>query len=91
MNSVTKGEVVSTREGVQVRKQDCYVGDSSGCLKVVLWEDDVGSMETGMSYKVEGAVVKSFDGFKYLSKCMLMKLRKMMSLRRIVALLDVDV
>ena len=33
VNSVTEGEVVSTREGVQVRKQDCYVGDSSGCLK----------------------------------------------------------
>lgn len=67
VNSMSDGETVTTRDGVKIRKQDCIVGDSSASLKLVLWEEDVGCMDKGMSYKVDEAVVKCFDGIEYLS------------------------
>ena len=67
VNSVSDGETVTTREGLKVRKQDCSIEDSSASLKLVLWVEDVGCMDTRMSYRVEGAVVKSYVGIKYLS------------------------
>lgn len=39
------------------RKQDCVVGDSSACGRVVLWEQDVGKLNEGESYKLVGASV----------------------------------
>ena len=67
VNSVSDGETVTTREGLKVRKQDCSIEDSSASLKLVLCVEDVGCMDTRMSYRVEGAVVKSYVGIKYLS------------------------
>ena len=31
---------VKNKEGIKLEKQDCVVGDVSGCCRVVLWEKD---------------------------------------------------
>ena len=63
----TPQKVTSKDDGRDFQKQDCIVGDISGCGKVVLWEKDIGSMAEGNSYKLAGASIKSFGGITYLS------------------------
>ena len=65
--SVDPPQQVKTRDGKNLGKQDCVVGDSDGCGRVVLWEEDVGKLEEGTSYRLEGATVKSYRGVSYLS------------------------
>ena len=55
------------KDGSTLRKQDCVIGDSEGCGRVVLWEEDVGKLEEGKSYKLIGLTVRSFRGINYLS------------------------
>ena len=46
----------------ELAKQDCVVGDSSGCSRVVPWERDVGALVEGMSYKLKSAGVHCYEG-----------------------------
>lgn len=43
------------------------MGDSDGCARVVLWEDDVGKMKEGQSYNLKVMIVKSYRGENHLS------------------------
>ena len=65
--SVDPPREVKNRDGKSLRKQDCVVGDCDGCGRVVLWEEDVGKMEEGRSYKLRGVTVRSYRGVAYLS------------------------
>ena len=38
-------------------KQDYWIADATGCCKVVTWEDNVGILSVGESYKLSGVVV----------------------------------
>ena len=49
------------------RKQDVRVRDASGTVKFTLWGNEIGSMEEGKSYKISRAIVKEYNGEKYLS------------------------
>ena len=49
------------------RKQDLKVGDASGTVKFTLWEKEIESMKEGESYRISTAVVKEYNGEKYLS------------------------
>ena len=49
------------------RKQDIKVGDASGTVKFTLWENEIGSMKERESYRISTAVVKEYNGEKYLS------------------------
>lgn len=60
-------EKVKNREGKELEKRDCVVGDSSACGRVVLWERDVGRMVEGRSYRLVGVSVRSFRGTNFLS------------------------
>ena len=60
-------EKVKNREGKELEKQDCVVGDSSACGRVVLWEGDVGCMVEGQSYRLVGVSIRSFRGVNFLS------------------------
>ena len=51
----------------ELRKQDCVVGDVLGSGRVVLWEEDVGKLAEGKSYRLQRATVSMFDSMKYLS------------------------
>lgn len=64
VKTVDAAETVNNREGKELEKQDCVVGDESGCSRIVLW--DVGRLEEGRSYKLIGARVRSFRGTNYL-------------------------
>lgn len=59
-------ETVTNRDGKQLSKQDCIVGDSFGNCRVVLWEQDVGKMMETQSYKLACVRLKSFAGANYL-------------------------
>ena len=60
-------EKVKNREGKELQKQDCVVGDASGCTCVVVWERDVNRLKEDGCYKIIGASVRSFRGVSYLS------------------------
>ena len=51
----------------ELQKQECVVGDVSGCCHVVLWNDDIGKLLEEKSYKLSYVSVKRWDGVKYLS------------------------
>ena len=48
-------------------KQDISVADQSSTAKVTLWEEQVGPLHEGASYRLESFVVKEWGGVKYLS------------------------
>ena len=48
-------------------KQDVKIGDTSGAVKFTLWGKRIGSMKEGRSYRISRAVVKEYNGEKYLS------------------------
>lgn len=52
-------EKVTNKDGKVLKKQDCVIGDASGCGRVVVWEDDVGKMEEDKSYKLVDVSVRS--------------------------------
>ena len=64
-------KVVSTQEVKEVksglRKQDYIVGDATGAATVTLWENNIGALKVGASYKLSGMMVREFDGKKFLS------------------------
>ena len=43
-------------------KQDCIIGDASVRCKLVLWEENVDSLEEDISYKLSGLVVCTNNG-----------------------------
>lgn len=42
------------------QKQDVIVGDSTKSGRVTVWEEEIGKLELGKSYKMEGMMVRSF-------------------------------
>lgn len=48
-------------------KQDAHISDGTGTTKLTLWEDDIGKLKEGGSYKLSDVSVRSYDGEKYLS------------------------
>ena len=64
-------KVVAEEEAITVKKglvkQEYLIADSTGTTKIVTWEDNVGILLTGESYKLSGLMVRAFKGRKYLS------------------------
>ena len=64
-------KVLGEEEATEVKKglikQDYWIADASACCKIVTWEDNVGLLVVGESYKLSGLVVRTFNGKKYLS------------------------
>ena len=67
VKTVGQLEEVKNRDGKVLRKQDCVVGDSKGCGRVVLWEEDVGKLKEGQCYRLSSVMVRSYRGIEYLS------------------------
>ena len=65
--TVDSPEKVKNRQGKELSKQDCIVGDASSCSHLVLWEEDVGKIAEDKSYKIVGAKVNTYKGANYLS------------------------
>ena len=64
---VSSPEVVNTKDGKELQKQDCFSGDVSGSVCVILWEKDVGALSEGCSYRLVDVSVRVFSNVKYLS------------------------
>ena len=77
MQSVTvhvKLMLVGVPERVQVKdrwreltKQECVLGDATGTIQIVLWEQKIGSLQQDICYKIADAHIKVYQGSKYLS------------------------
>ena len=60
-------EKMKNCEGKELEKQDCMVGNSSACGRVVLCGRDAGGMVEGQSYRLVGVSIHSFRGVNFLS------------------------
>ena len=48
-------------------KQVVFLADNTGTGKLVLWEEDIGKIEKGLSYTLTGLVFRIYNHNKYLS------------------------
>ena len=65
--NIASTEIVKTRDGKEVQKQDCKVVDASGCVRVVLWEDNTDALKEGCCFKLRGVGLRVYGGVKYLT------------------------
>ena len=49
------------------QKQDVIIADHSSTAKLILWEEQIGSLQEYASYRLENLVVREWGGAKYLS------------------------
>jgi ssDNA-binding replication factor A large subunit len=65
---VVKVTKVADREEVKpgLFKQDLMIGDSTGYIRLTVWQEDIDKLHNGHSYLLHNLVVKSFNGSKYL-------------------------
>ncbi|XP_056598323.1 uncharacterized protein LOC130421298 [Triplophysa dalaica] len=54
-------------QGRQCEMQSCHVQDYTGNIKVQLWEDQVGCLINGNTYKISNLSTRSFGGNLYLT------------------------
>ena len=52
--------VMSSKKNKLLNKQDCIIADNTGTAKIVLWENKIGLLKLGMSYKLMKLAVSSF-------------------------------
>ena len=52
--------VVRKSDGKELQKQGVVIGDETGSCRLVLWEEDVGSLEEGKSYHLLDVVVRMY-------------------------------
>ena len=67
-----KMKVLSITEGVKVinrelHKQECTIADATGSSKIVLWNENVDLFAEESCYLIQGLVVRTHQGSKYLS------------------------
>ena len=65
-------KIMAVKESETVRnalvKQDCIVADASQAVSLyILWEENINCLEEGVSYKLSGLIVRTYNGKKYLS------------------------
>ena len=49
------------------KKQDVTIADTSGTIRLTLWENQIGQFELHRSYKLQGVTVSEYLGKKFLS------------------------
>ena len=50
-----------------MRKQEGVFTDNSASVRVVLWQNDIDRIKSGCHYKISRAVVKEYEGNKYIT------------------------
>ena len=64
-------KLVAEEEEIEVKKgltkQDYWIADTTGCVKIVTWEDNTGLLAVDKCYKLCGLIVRTYKGKKYLS------------------------
>ncbi len=59
---VTQPELVSDKT-----KQDVYVADATGSIRLTLWQEDINKLDVNQSYLLKNVNVRSYQKLKYLS------------------------
>lgn len=59
---VSLAQTTKMKDGREIKKQDCYVGDVAGCVRVV-----IGALVQDLSYKLVGVSVCDYGCVRYLS------------------------
>lgn len=54
-------------QGASIEAQSCYIEDTSGTIKVQLWESLIGKLEFGSTYKMTDVSTRVFAGSMYLT------------------------
>ena len=69
-----KGKIVGLKESEKIKskervlvKREIEISDESQACRLVLWEELVGSVEEGKSYRICNVCVKAYGGMKYFS------------------------
>lgn len=66
-----EGKVVQLNKAEEVsggkKKQDMVVADSSGSIRVTIWEEMIGKVKKERSYRFSKMMVRAFKGKKFLS------------------------
>ena len=59
--------VTDVHDVVKVRLDQTTIADATSTSTIVVWEDNVGILSEGCSYKLSGLIVRTFCNEKYLS------------------------
>lgn len=59
-------ETILTK-GKLLNKQEAYLTDNSGTIRLVLWENDIARIQSESSYKLTNVMVRKYDNKKYLT------------------------
>ena len=60
-------KMVQTQHQGSLKKQEAIIRDTTGYIKVVLWENNVNTLEVNTSYNLKNLRVKSSNNEKYLN------------------------
>ena len=58
---------ITTKSDNTLTKQDVHIADATGSTRLVLWENDVSSVEVDRSYAFTNVSVKEYSEEKFLS------------------------
>lgn len=58
---------MSSKKNKLLNKQDCIIADSTGTAKIVLWENKIGLLKLGVSYKLMKLALSSFRDLNNLT------------------------
>ena len=50
-----------------LQKQECIVGDASGTIRLVMWQEGIGTLKPEHSYKLIDVTVRTYAEKKYIS------------------------
>ena len=66
--SKTETRTVSSRRDLSTHKVcNALVGDETGCINLVLWDDDINDINEGQVLKIKNAYIKLFRGSMQLN------------------------
>ncbi len=64
---VSSVKQIMTQSKICLKKQEVFVADPTNCMKVVLWEDHVNTLEEGKTYVLENLRLKKNYNERYLN------------------------
>ena len=65
--SIKDPEPITTKAGKQLNKQDIIISNRTGTSRIVLWQEDIRSLQLHKSYILKEVVVRCYLDAKFLS------------------------
>ena len=64
VRSVTEPKYIDSKK---LKLQELVVADSSGAVRLSIWENEIGSMEQAESYHIENVTIREYSGQRFIS------------------------